>query len=56
MNKVRALVEDEGNPSSNYVSTSLAVVFASNTDFLEETVSEDDTIIERDGVTALIDA
>ncbi len=57
VNKVRALVEDEGNPSLKlrvYITGGGCSGFQYGFSF-EETVSEDDTIIERDGVTALID-
>lgn len=57
VNKVRALVEDEGNPSLKlrvYITGGGCSGFQYGFSF-DETVSEDDTIIERDGVTALID-
>ena len=55
--KVRALVADEGNPSLKlrvYITGGGCSGFQYGFSF-DETVSEDDTIIERDGVTALID-
>ena len=57
VNKVRALVEDEGNPSLKlrvYITGGGCSGFQYGFSF-DETASEDDTIIERDGVTALID-
>ncbi len=55
--KVRALVEDEGNPGLKlrvYITGGGCSGFQYGFSF-DEAVSEDDTIIERDGVTALID-
>ena len=55
--KVRALVEDEGNPGLKlrvYITGGGCSGFQYGFSF-DEAVSEDDMIIERDGVTALID-
>ena len=55
--KVRALVEDEGNPDLKlrvYITGGGCSGFQYGFSF-DEAVSEDDMIIERDGVTALID-
>ena len=55
--KVRALVEDEGNPDLKlrvYITGGGCSGFQYGFSF-DEAVSEDDTIIERGGVTALID-
>ena len=55
--KVRALVEDEGNPGLKlrvYITGGGCSGFQYGFSF-DDTVSEDDMIIERDGVTALID-
>ena len=58
VSKVRALVEDEGNPGLKlrvYITgggcSGFQYGFSS-----DEAVSEDDMVVERDGVTALIDA
>ena len=55
--KVRALIEDEGNPGLKlrvYITGGGCSGFQYGFSF-DEAVSEDDMIIERDGVTALID-
>ena len=55
--KVRALVEDEGNPGLKlrvYITGGGCSGFQYGFSF-DEAVSEDDMIIECDGVTALID-
>ncbi|MBM13589.1 MAG: iron-sulfur cluster insertion protein ErpA [Halieaceae bacterium] len=57
VNKVRALVEDEGNPALKlriYITGGGCSGFQYGFSF-DEAVSEDDTVVERDGVTALID-
>ena len=56
--KVRALIEDEGNPGLKlrvYITGGGCSGFQYGFSF-DETVSEDDMVVERDGVTALIDA
>ena len=58
VSKVRALVEDEGNPGLKlrvYITGGGCSGFQYGFSF-DETVSEDDMVVERDGVTALIDA
>ena len=58
VNKVRALVEDEGNPGLKlrvYITGGGCSGFQYGFSF-DEAVSEDDMVVERDGVTALIDA
>ena len=58
VSKVRALVEDEGNPGLKlrvYITGGGCSGFQYGFSFDEE-VSEDDMVVERDGVTALIDA
>ena len=58
VSKVRALVEDEGNPELKlrvYITGGGCSGFQYGFSF-DETVSEDDMVVERDGVTALIDA
>ena len=56
--KVRALVKDEGNPGLKlrvYITGGGCSGFQYGFSF-DEAVSEDDMVVERDGVTALIDA
>ena len=56
--KVRALVEDEGNPGLKlrvYITGGGCSGFKYGFT-LDEAVSEDDMVVEREGVTALIDA
>ena len=56
--KVRALVEDEGNPGLKlrvYITGGGCSGFQYGFSF-DEAVSEDDMVVERGGVTALIDA
>ena len=56
--KVRALVEDEGNPGLKlrvYITGGGCSGFQYGFSF-DEAVSEDDMVVERDCVTALIDA
>ena len=56
--KVRALVADEGNPSLKlrvYITGGGCSGFQYGFSF-DEAVSEDDMVIEREGVTALVDA
>jgi len=58
VSKVRALVEDEGNPGLKlrvYITGGGCSGFQYGFSF-DEAVSEDDMVVERDGVTALIDA
>ena len=55
--KVRALVEDEGNPGLKlrvYITGGGCSGFQYGFTF-DEAVSEDDMVVEREGVTALID-
>lgn len=56
--KVKSLIEEEGNPDLKLrvfvQSGAVAQVF--NTDSLDEIVNEDDTKIEKDGVTLLVDS
>lgn len=56
--KVRALVEDEGNPGLKlrvYITGGGCSGFQYGFSF-DESVSEDDMVVERNGATALIDA
>ena len=56
--KVRALVEDEGNPGLKlrvYITGGGCSGFQYGSSF-DESVSEDDMVVERNGATALIDA
>ena len=56
--KVRALIEDEGNPGLKlrvYITGGGCSGFQYGFSF-DEAVSEDDMVVERGGVTALIDA
>jgi iron-sulfur cluster insertion protein len=56
--KVRALVEDEGNPDLKlrvYITGGGCSGFQYGFTF-DEAVSEDDMVVEREGVMALIDA
>ena len=56
--KVRALVEDEGNPSLKlrvYITGGGCSGFQYGFSF-DESVSDDDMVVERNGATALIDA
>ena len=58
VSKVRALVEDEGNPRLKlrvYITGGGCSGFQYGFSF-DETVGEDDMVVEREGVTALIDA
>jgi len=58
VSKVRALVEDEGNPSLKlrvYITGGGCSGFQYGFSF-DESVSDDDMVVERDGVTALIDS
>jgi len=58
VSKVRALVEDEGNPGLKfrvYITGGGCSGFQYGFSF-DEAVSEDDMVVERGGVTALIDA
>ena len=57
VSKVRALVEDEGNPGLKlrvYITGGGCSGFQYGFSF-DESVSDDDMVVERDGVTALID-
>ena len=58
VSKVRALVKDEGNPKLKlrvFITGGGCSGFQYGFSF-DETVSEDDMVVKRDGVTALIDA
>ena len=58
VSKVRALVEDEGNPGLKlrvYITGGGCSGFQYGLSF-DEAVSEDERVVERDGVPALIDA
>ena len=58
VSKVRTLVEDEGNPGLKlrvYITGGGCSGFQYGFSF-DEAVSDDDMVVERDGVTALIDA